>query len=333
MKSTHNASPFTAWLNAFRLRTLPLSLSTITLGNALAYFYCKDLIEVSSSGGASATFFSWKVFGLALLTTLLLQILSNLANDYGDSQKGADNENRIGPARAVQSGLITPQAMKNGIIVSAVLSLISGIALLYFAMEGNITIPFVIMFLLGLASIGAAIKYTVGKSAYGYRGMGDVFVFLFFGLLGVGGSFYLQIGNLAELVGILFPAIAMGLLCTGVLNLNNMRDIENDLAVGKVTLAASMGLAKAKNYHRFLILGAIFCSLVFSYFAFNFIRPSYALGLWFLSVPLLAMHLRKVISITENKLFDPLLKQLALSSALWAVLMSLGLVLSFVLEI
>jgi len=319
MKSINKANPIISWLRAFRLRTLPLSLSTITLGNALAYYVCSNFFQESDR-----ICFSWLVFGLALLTTLLLQILSNLANDYGDSQKGADNENRIGPARTVQSGLIGSATMKKAIILFSVLSFVAGIALVFFGLRGEFNLSFFIFILLGLAAIAAAIKYTVGKSAYGYRGLGDLFVFLFFGLLGVGGSFALQFGiDFFALIRILLPAIAMGLLSTGVLNLNNMRDIENDLAVGKITLAARLGLKKAKIYHTFLIVGAILCSLVFTFLMTDLSQN----WIWLLSLPILLLHLKTVHSINENRLFDPLLKQLALGSAFWASLFSVGLVL------
>lgn len=311
------------WLRAFRLRTLPLSLSTITLGNALAYFFCKaEMQEFAKPFDC----FNWTVFLLALLTTLLLQILSNLANDYGDSQKGADNENRIGPARTVQSGLISSNSMKKAIIVSAFLAFVSGISLLYVGLKGQFSLSFGIFLLLGLASIAAAIKYTVGSGAYGYRGLGDVFVFLFFGLLGVGGSFVLQISSFDGLSRIILPACAMGLLSAGVLNLNNMRDIQNDLAVGKNTLAARLGLPKAKRYHSFLILGAILSSIIFALIASD-LNGNYFNFLWLLSLPVLILHLKKVWSIQENRLFDPLLKQLALASSFWALLFALSYIL------
>lgn len=317
MKST-----IEAWLRAFRLRTLPLSLSTITLGNALAVFFCRKNQQEIIEG----TCFYWEVFFLAILTTLLLQILSNLANDYGDSQKGADNENRIGPARTVQSGLISSGAMKRAIIICSVLSLISGIVLLYVGLAGQFSLSFFLFLGLGLAAIAAAIKYTVGKGAYGYLGLGDVFVFLFFGLLGVGGSFYLQYPSLAALAAIIAPAAAMGMLSAGVLNLNNMRDIENDLAVGKVTLAARLGLRNAKVYHSILILGAIFLSILFVINVYQ-TAPQWTLWLWAVSVPILLLHLKKVRSTHKNKDFDPFLKQLALGSAFWAILFSIGLIL------
>jgi 1,4-dihydroxy-2-naphthoate octaprenyltransferase len=165
-----------AWIKAFRLRTLPLSFSNIILGTALA----------------SIDFdIDYLVFGLILTTTLLLQIVSNLANDFGDAKKGTDNDNRVGPERAVQSGIISLQQMKTGIIITSILAFISGIGLLYVAFKGELNYYFLIFLLIGIGAIAAAIKYTVGKKAYGYSGMGDLFVFLFFGLVGVLGTYYL----------------------------------------------------------------------------------------------------------------------------------------------
>lgn len=305
------SSKIKSWLRAFRLRTLPLALATILLGNALAYF------EMSLEGEHT---FSLPILFLAILTTLLLQILSNLANDYGDSQKGADNENRIGPERAIQSGSISPKAMKNGMIVCAILAFLSGISLIWLATADTNRIAFFGFLGLGIAAILAALKYTVGKGAYGYMGLGDVFVFVFFGLVGVIGCYWLQTHEFNTLV--LLPASAMGLLSVGVLNLNNMRDIDNDAAVGKRTLVVKMGSENAKKYHYFLLIGAIVLSCIYSFSIFNF----YSEWLWLFALPLIVLQVRKVAAIEEPAAFDPLLKQLALTTTLWAVLMSVGLV-------
>lgn len=235
-----------------RLRTLPLAVSGILMGSALS-----DLSGVESHKMITI---------LALLTAIFLQILSNLANDYGDFTKGTDNENRVGNMRALQSGNITPKAMLRMIIVFVVLSLISGISLLYLAADGNINYSFLLFFILGLASIAAAIKYTVGKSAYGYSGLGDVFVFVFFGLVAVLGVYILHnhfTWRWPVDKWMILPAITVGLLSTAVLNTNNIRDIENDRASGKNTIVVKMGLQKARIYHWFLLLGALLSLALF----------------------------------------------------------------------
>jgi len=290
-----------AWIKAFRLRTLPLSFSNIILGTALVSLD----FEVD-----------YLIFGLILTTTLLLQILSNLANDYGDAKKGTDNDNRVGPERAVQSGLITLNQMKMGIIISSFLSFLSGLSLLYVAFKGEINYYFTLFLVLGLGAIVAAIKYTVGKKAYGYSGMGDLFVFIFFGLIGVLGTYYLLTQSF-EWVMIL-PAITMGTFSTAVLNLNNMRDIDNDQVMNKNTLVVSMGSENAKKYHYFLFfLGYV------SYFTFSILMFDLKTDCLVL-LPLLVIgsihifHLRKVKQIKLPKDFDPELKKIALSALLFA---------------
>lgn len=297
-----------------RLRTLPLSFSVIFLGSALA-----NLIQDSDSRLKLFGEFNWNILILTLITTLLLQILSNLANDYGDAKKGADNENRIGPERAIQSGIISHGAMLNGIIITAVLSLISGIWLLLVAFDYNLNWTFIGFIVLGLFAIAAAIKYTVGKRAYGYSGLGDLFVFLFFGLVGVAGTFYLHTNVFSWLI--LLPGITMGCFSVAVLNLNNMRDRENDQLVGKNTLVVKMGPHKSKTYHYFLFILAylafplpITVTLAIVDGDFRFFIPL---------IPVLAIHivhLIKVYKITEPKDFDPELKKIALSTFLYALL-------------
>lgn len=305
------------WIKAFRLRTLPLSFSSILMGGAIAYSL---MIRISIDS------YFWGVFGLTLLTTLLLQILSNLANDYGDAKKGADNENRIGPARSIQSGEITAAAMLKAVIIFSILSLVSGLALLYFAFRDNLSWTTVSFLILGLLAIAAAIKYTVGKGAYGYSGLGDIFVFIFFGPVAVIGTCYL-LTHYFECI-LLLPAITMGCFSVAVLNLNNMRDQINDKAVGKNTLVVRLGFKKAKNYHYFIF--------ILAYMLFPL--PALFLGAsLLLLVPILpvamihAFHLIKISKITEPKDFDPELKKIALSAFLFAVLMWLSLYLEHIL--
>ncbi len=296
-----------AWLYAFRLRTLPLAFSSIITGSSIAYMQ-------------NSQRFSWATFGLCLLTTLLLQILSNLANDYGDSEKGTDNEDRVGPKRAVQSGLLSFGEIKMGIIVCVILCLLSGSALIYSAFHGVHLGYSVFFFLLGLAAIAAAIKYTVGKTAYGYRGLGDVFVLLFFGFVGVYGSYYLMAHQFDGTV--LLPAFTLGAFASGVLNLNNMRDMESDAKAGKVTLVVKMGLAKARRYHFALIVSGFLTAT-----AFVIIHAVSSIQfLYIITLILFRKHLSKVRSIENPKDFDPLLKELAISTFIFSILFAVGLV-------
>lgn len=291
------------WVKAFRLRTLPLSFSTILTGTALALAEDK-----------------WNsvVFILALLCTLFLQVLSNLANDYGDHIKGTDNENRIGPQRALQSGSLTVQAMKKAIGVFVVLSLFSGITLIYFATK-ELGIKVAVLFLvLGIFSIAAAIFYTVGKKAYGYSGLGDVFVFLFFGLIGVGGSYYLIAGRFD--LTLIFPASAIGLLSTAVLNMNNMRDHENDRAAGKNTVVVKMGFETARVYH-FILMILPFCFIVI-WTLLHYSHP--AQFLFLLISPLFFSNIKNVMICNNPSNLDPELKKIALGTFVFSLLFLTG---------
>ncbi len=296
-----------AWVTAFRLRTLPLALSTILMGSFLAAYH---------------HFFQWPIFILACLTTLLLQILSNLANDYGDTVNGADHEGRIGPDRMVQSGAITPKAMKVAISVFIALSLISGISLIYVSFKDVVNIKGALFLILGVAAIIAALKYTMGRSPYGYSGKGDLFVLLFFGIVGVGGSYYLYANQLNWTV--LLPSLAVGFLSTGVLNLNNMRDEASDRTAGKNTLVVRNGLKWAKNYHYFLVLAALLLSITFI-----LLNEVHLYSFLFLLVtPLLIKHLLVVKNANGSIQFEPELKKLALSTLLYVILFGSGLLIA-----
>ncbi|PKP53204.1 MAG: 1,4-dihydroxy-2-naphthoate octaprenyltransferase [Bacteroidetes bacterium HGW-Bacteroidetes-1] len=283
-----------SWIKAARLRTLPLASASIALGGFLA--------RLQPSFNLNAVIF-------AGITTLFLQILSNLANDYGDSRSGIDNKNRIGPLRTVQSGEITHRSMKSAILIVSFLALLSGIILVLWVAE----IPLfsrIGFLLLGFGAIVAAIKYTVGQKPYGYRGLGDLSVFLFFGLLGVAGTFYVAT-NTFDLT-LLLPASAMGLLSTGVLNLNNLRDFDNDKSSGKRTMVVSMGYINALKYHTLLILLPFVFLGVFSY--------TYLTGLWpytfILLLPLFVKDLVEIKKIENLAHLDPYLKKLALKTLL-----------------
>lgn len=293
------------WIRAFRLRTLPLSFSTILTGTFTAVFYGH---------------FDSIILILALITVLFLQILSNLANDYGDGVKGTDNEGRIGPERTVQSGVISIENMKMAILVFASVSLLSGTALIYFSFGSTLVLKSLMFLVLGIGAILAAITYTVGKSAYGYAGLGDLFVFIFFGLVGVMGSFYLYAGGLIWQV--ILPAVTIGCFSAGVLNLNNMRDIENDREAGKNTLAVKLGPSMAKKYHYFLILTGWATALVFMILAVG----GYTRFLFIFCIPLFVMHVVQVIKIKEPAGFDPELKKLALSTFIFSILWGISIV-------
>lgn len=278
------------WIQAARLRTLPLSVSGILVGSAHAYYQNQ---------------FDGIIFTLAILTTLAFQILSNFANDYGDGVKGTD-ANRIGEKRLVASGEVTALQMKKAVIGTGVISLLLAISLIYVAF-GQENFSYSLLFLfLGIASIAAAIKYTVGANAYGYSGFGDAFVFVFFGLVSVLGSHFLYTKTFDW--KLILPAIAIGLLSVAVLNLNNMRDIENDTFANKNTLVVKYGLAWAKKYHEVIILVA---SLSFMLFCTLLRVPLFPILA--INIPLL-FHLRKIKSAQHYTDFEPELKKVALST-------------------
>jgi len=305
------------WVEAARLRTLPLSVSGIIVGSMFALAYPTTNVLTPTE------VFNWQLFGFAILTTLGLQVLSNFANDYGDGMKGTDNEDRIGPKRAIQSGVISPEAMKRAIIITSILTFISALLLIYFAF-GEAYIWYSIFFIvLGLLAIASAIRYTVGDTAYGYRGFGDFFVFVFFGLVSTLGVNFLYSKEVDY--KLLLPAIAVGFLSVGVLNLNNMRDEASDRKAGKNTIVVKIGGAKAKIYHYFLIISAMVLVLIFAILKdFNFDQYIFLIAYF----PLIR-HLITVSKNTEPRALDPELKKLALSTFLLSVLLSLCMIFFF----
>jgi 1,4-dihydroxy-2-naphthoate octaprenyltransferase len=302
------------WVEAARLRTLPLSVSGILVGS----FYA--LASPTENVLTPTQVFSWKIFGLLLLTTLGLQVLSNFANDYGDGIKGTDNQDRIGPKRALQSGVISPKAMKTAIIITAILTFISAILLIYTAFQFTYFYYSLFFLLLGIIAITSAIRYTVGQSAYGYKGYGDVFVFLFFGIVSTYGS-YFMFAKVFDLTLVL-PAVAIGFLSVGVLNLNNMRDEVSDKKAGKNTLVVKIGGEKAKQYHYFLVITAMVLLLIFG-FVQNFAIDQFLYVIVFLP---LTSHLLRVKRAANLADLDPELKRLAISTFLVSLLLSLCLI-------
>ena len=287
------------WLKAARLRTLPLSVSGILMGTALAEYY-----------GYS----DFLIFLLALLTTVGFQLTSNLANDYGDGIKGTDNADRIGPQRTFQGGLLSRKELKTGIAVTALASFLLALTLILYAFQHQHVFYVLLFSFLGLASIWASINYTIGDRAYGYRGLGDVFVFIFFGLLSVLGSMFLYTKFLT--FSAILPAITIGLLSTGVLNLNNLRDFNSDKKANKRTMVGWLGLANGKRYHYFLLLTAFACMFLFTLMHYQNGKSLICLLAF---IPIF-FHLGKITAIREAADFDPELKKLALSTFLLALL-------------
>ena len=290
------------FIKAARLRTLPLSISGIILGGFLA---------------VSDGLFNGVIFSLALITTIGFQVISNFANDYGDGVKGTDAI-RIGEERMVSSGKISPKQMKKAIMISVILTIIFALFLIYESFGLSNFGYSVLFFILGIVSVVAAIKYTVGNLAYGYSGFGDVFVFLFFGLLSVLGSYFLFTKEIYFLLTL--PAISIGLLSTAVLNLNNMRDYQNDKKSKKNTIVVKIGLKAAKRYHYSLLLLS-FISAV-SYVVITFTKTVQFIFL--LAYIPLVIHALFVYNNKEELRLDAELKKVALSTFLFSVLLGLG---------
>lgn len=296
-------SEFKYWLEAARLRTLPLSSSGIIVASCLAEY----------NG-----FFNWGIFVLAMMTTLSLQVLSNFANDYGDGVKGTDNDSRIGPKRAVQSGKISPSQMLDVIKINIIICIVLSFGLIFLSFGVRYFLHTFIFFIVALLSIYAAIRYTIGKNAYGYNGLGDLFVFVFFGLVSVIGCYVLYSKQIDHVI--FLPACVLGLLSAAVLNLNNMRDINSDRDSNKNTLVVKLGSKRAMQYHFFLVISAM---IIASFFGILYYTSHFNLIFFVAFIPLI-LHLKKVAR-TENPMqLDSELKKLALSTFLLAVLLGIG---------
>lgn len=307
MSESHSVSTTQAWLESLRPRTLPLAFASIVCGSALAFWQ---------------GVFNPAVALLALLTAGLLQILSNLANDYGDAVKGSDKEDRIGPLRGMQKGVITQAQMKKALIITVVLICLSGLALV--AVACRTLADFLGFLALGLLAIVAAITYTVGTRPYGYMGLGDISVLVFFGWLSVAGTWYLQAHSLSPLV--FLPATACGLLATAVLNINNLRDIDSDRENGKNTLAVRLGPELARRYHAGLLIGALVCLAVF-----NLVWLQSLWGwLFVLAAPFLIKQARYVLREMEPVAMRPMLERTVKAALLTNLLFAVGVVLSTV---
>ncbi len=295
------------WLSAARPRTLPLALASILMGSFLA-----------ASRGA----FRWEIFALAALTTVFLQVLSNFANDYGDTVNGIDTAERTVAVRAVQSGKITAGQMRRAMGLFSVLSFVTGLMLLFVAFRGGETRDWLLFLGLGLGAIAAAITYTVGRRPYGYFGLGDLAVLLFFGWVGVLGTYYLYTRTWDW--SLLLPATSCGLLAVGVLNVNNIRDIDNDRHNGKNSIPVRLGKVRATRYHWVLLLGGFLCAVV--YVSLHPASPWQ--WLFVLTLPLLVRIGRGVARGQKPADIDPYLKQMALTTLFFVLTFGLGQVLS-----
>lgn len=292
-----------AWLAAMRPRTLPLAIACIGMGGFLA---------------AARGSFRWEIVALCVLTAVFLQILSNLANDYGDAVHGADAAGRIGPVRVVQSGLITPQTMRLAIGAFALLSALSGLLLVWLAFGAEGLLLAGLFALLGALAIGAAVTYTAGSKPYGYAGLGDLAVLIFFGWVAVLGTYFLQAQSLAWTLWL--PATAMGLLSVGVLNVNNIRDLVSDAKAGKRTVPVRLGPRRARIYHLVLLVTAVFLTFIYTLIAYH----SPWQFLFLLSLPLLIGNMRGVWQSEHPDQVAPYLKQMVMTSLLFALTFGLG---------
>ena len=296
------------WLSAFRLRSLPLALTCILMGSFLAQ--AKGLFRI-------------EITLLGILTAALLQILSNLANDYGDAKSGVDSPQRVGPTRAVQTGKISASAMKNAIFLFSGLSFFSGIMLLLVAFWGSEKLlqNFMIFLGIGVLAILAAIFYTNGKKPYGYVGLGDIAVLIFFGWVGVMGIFFLHTGTFEALF--LLPATSCGIFAVAVLNVNNIRDIPSDALAGKNSIPVRLGRKNAVFYHWSLLAGGLICTCAYVCVSFH----SFWQLLFLISVPLMLINAIAVKNKTLASDLDPYLKQMAISALVFTLTFGLGMIL------
>ncbi len=291
------------WIKAARLRTIPLSVSGILIGSFATY--PKDLFNIF-------------IFLLAICTTISYQVLSNFANDFGDGIRGTD-KNRIGPERILQSGLISQMQMKLGIKIAAFISFVFTVTLIVVSFKNEFLNILTFLFL-GILAIFSAIKYTMGKNAYGYFGFGDFFVFIFFGIVSVLGSNYLFNSELS--LDLLLPSLTIGCLSVGVLNLNNMRDLENDKKSKKNTIAVKLGPDKARIYHYFLICISMINVLIFH---FKSETSSYFHHFFVIAIIIILIyHIFQVYTVSELKGFDKLLKPLVLTTFFYSIITSLN---------
>lgn len=289
------------YIAAMRLRTLPLSLAGVLLGLMLA----------------SADYHvHWTIFVSTLLTTAFLQILSNVSNELGDAMRGTDSADRQGPAYTLATGLLSAGEFKVMIAVYVVLCILSGLAMIYCSFGTLLSLESVMLMLLGAASISGAMRYTLGKNPYGYRGLGDIYVFVFFGIVAVLGAYF--VGSHTLHWKMLLPAASMGAFSVGVLNVNNIRDMKTDAAT-RVTVPLKIGERNARIYQTCLIAAG--WTAMIAYVLLRMFDPWHYL--FVLTLPLFVIHVRGVWKRT-GKYLDPMLPLLVMSSFAFAVLGGLG---------
>ena len=285
-----------------RLRTLPLSLAGVILGSSLA------IAEFQVNAG---------VVALVCLTTVCLQVLSNLCNELGDVLHGTDTAERQGPEYGLNSGELTIGGMKKLIAAAALACCISGAAMIHLSFGTFLCLESICLLLLGACAIAAAMKYTLGRNPYGYRGLGDIYVFIFFGIVSVTGSYFVCAHTLLDW-RILLPASAIGFFSVGVLNINNIRDMETD-APNRRTVAISLGLHKARIYQTVLICLGWLCMV--AYCALRFVDWRH--WIYFAVFPLFILHIRMAWTLSGRSL-DKALPLLVMSTFALSVLASLG---------
>ncbi len=291
-----------ACIKSMRLRTLPLSLAGVILGVMLA---------------ADNTVVSPWTAGLILLTTVSLQILSNLSNELGDTLKGTDSADRQGPRYAIGSGDMSVEDIRILIGLFIAFCIVFGLAMIRVSFGSIFKTESICLEVLGAAAIAGAMKYTLGKNPYGYRGLGDVFVFIFFGLVSVLGGYYVAARELPPLI-MLLPASAIGCFSVGVLNVNNIRDMKTD-AVNRVTVAIKLGMKGARIYQTILValgwaLMLVFCAV------YDFAPGHY---IFIITLPLYIKHLQGVWTRSERAL-DPMLPMLVISTFFLSILAGAG---------
>jgi len=286
---------------AARPRTLPAAIAPVFVGTAAAVNWVGELPR-------------WGAFIAALVGSIFIQIGTNLANDYSDARRGADTADRLGPVRVTSEGLVTPQRVLWATWIAFAVAVACGI---YLA-----TVAGLVILLIGAVSIAAGVLYTGGPRPYGYAGLGEVFVFLFFGLVAVNGSYYVQIEHLdAVPLGL---SISVGFLATAILVVNNVRDLETDRRAGKMTLAVRMGRANAVNLYRLLIAGA-FATLPITLLAAE-VSALPLIGL--LAAPLAIRPIQTLASHTDGPALNGVLEATGVVLALYSVLVSAGLLIS-----
>lgn len=300
-------------VQSMRLRTLPLSLSGVICGSFLGLSLKFQTLSTS-----------WPTFFFLILTTICLQILSNLSNELGDHLSGTDGEGREGPTYSLKEGNISVTRFKSIIRLFVFLCCLFGSAMTWCVFGTLFCWSAFAMLALGASAIWASMHYTLGKHPYGYRGFGDVFVFIFFGLVSVLGSYWVMTGEMIPNCWLLLPAVGIGLFSIGVLNVNNIRDMQSDAAT-RITIPIMIGEYRAKIYHTSLIVGGCICFLLFTFLTPSPDPRSPLSFLYILLFPVYAVHLYGVWTRSGKKL-DPMLPLLVMSTFAMAILFAMGLV-------